>query len=66
VNRLLQIALLFPGPRIAQEQPKDEKGNPDFSKFGPFSKTMIVNDLTEIKAILLRYQISAKNNYSLA
>ncbi len=29
----------------ADEQPKDEKGNPDFSKFGPYSKTMVVNDL---------------------
>ncbi len=32
--------------KSADEQPKDEKGNPDFSKFGPFSKTMVVNDLT--------------------
>lgn len=31
--------------KSAQDQPKDEKGNPDFSKFGPFSKTMVVNDL---------------------
>lgn len=28
------------------QQPKDGKGNPDFSKFGPYSKTMVVNDLT--------------------
>ena len=27
------------------QQPKDDKGKPDFSKFGPFSKTMVVNDL---------------------
>ncbi len=26
-------------------QPKDDKGNPDFSSKGPFSKTMVVNDL---------------------
>lgn len=26
-------------------QPKDAKGNPDFSSKGPFSKTMVVNDL---------------------
>ncbi len=31
--------------KSAKEQPKDEKGNPDFSKFGPYSKTMVVNDL---------------------
>lgn len=27
------------------EQPKDEKGNPDFSKLGPYSKTKVINDL---------------------
>lgn len=27
------------------EQPKDEKGNPDFSKFGPASSTKVINDL---------------------
>ncbi len=27
-------------------QPKDENGKPDYSKFGPYSKTMVVNDLT--------------------
>jgi uncharacterized protein YcnI len=32
--------------KTADEQPKDDKGNPDFSKFGPYSKTMVVNDLT--------------------
>lgn len=31
--------------KSAQDQPKDEKGDPDFSKFGPFSKTMVINDL---------------------
>ena len=31
------------GPNDAQ--PKDSKGNADFSKSGPFSKTMVVNDL---------------------
>ncbi len=29
----------------ADAQPKDENGNPDFSKSGPYSKTMVVNDL---------------------
>ncbi len=31
--------------KSTNDQPKDEKGNPDFSKFGPYSKTMVVNDL---------------------
>lgn len=31
--------------KTAADQPKDAKGNPDFSKFGPFSKTMVINDL---------------------
>lgn len=29
------------------EQPKDEKGNADYSKFGPASSTKVVNDLTQ-------------------
>jgi uncharacterized protein YcnI len=31
------------------EQPKDEEGNPDFSKKGPASLTKVVNDLEETK-----------------
>ncbi len=31
------------GPK--DQQPKDDKGMSDFSKFGPYSKTMVVNDL---------------------
>ena len=31
--------------KTAADQPKDEKGNPDFSRFGPYSKTMVINDL---------------------
>jgi hypothetical protein len=30
-----------------QEQPKDEEGNDDFSKFGPASQTKVINDLTQ-------------------
>ncbi len=37
--------------KSASEQPKDEKGNSDFSKFGPFSKTMVVNDLKTASAV---------------
>jgi uncharacterized protein YcnI len=29
------------------QQPKDDKGNPDYSKFGPYSKTMVINDLKD-------------------
>lgn len=32
------------GPK--DPQPKDEKGNPDFDNSGPYSKTMVINDLT--------------------
>jgi uncharacterized protein YcnI len=31
--------------KTAADQPKDDSGKPDFSKFGPYSKTMVVNDL---------------------
>lgn len=33
--------------KTEDEQPKDENGNPDFSEFGPFSKTKVVNDLKD-------------------
>ena len=33
------------------EQPKDEKGNPDYSKFGPASTTKVVNDLTQTEPV---------------
>jgi uncharacterized protein YcnI len=36
--------------RTASNQPKDSKGSPDFTSFGPFSTTMIVNDLQTPKA----------------
>lgn len=29
------------------QQPKDEKGNPDYTKFGPASSTKVVNDLAQ-------------------
>lgn len=32
------------------EQPKDAKGNPDYSKFGPASSTKVVNDLVQENA----------------
>lgn len=31
--------------KSANEQPKDKDGKPDFSEFGPYSKTVVVNDL---------------------
>lgn len=30
-----------------ENPPKDEEGNPDFSEFGPYSETKIINDLAE-------------------
>lgn len=47
--------------KSASDQPKDEKGNPDFSKFGPFSKTMVINDLKSPTSVTVSNQTPNKS-----
>ncbi len=46
-------------------QPKDDKGNPDFDSAGPYSKTMVVNDLTSPVPVPARLESNQSSQVSL-
>jgi uncharacterized protein YcnI len=48
------------------EQPKNEDGSPDFSQYGPFSETKIVNDLHNTESEHVEHEEKTNNAFLLS